>query len=178
MRAQHIICRTDADFARYALFFIKNRQDFRNNITLADALINIMHTLPESSIMLILDSNNQTIGWGNFRYVSSDYEPNPNGEIAFVDSVIIEEKYRSSKLFLDGFHRLIQHIANDNQRVQWMEFNVLASHRYLNRLYSKFALKIGEYDGAYERENRYRGNFQEIKKYLSTIREKTIKKYN
>ncbi|WP_053372882.1 hypothetical protein [Paenibacillus sp. FJAT-27812] len=169
MLAQHLICRTDADFARYALFFIKNRHDFRNHITLPDALINILHTLPESSIMLTLDSSNKPIGWVNFRYVTTGYEHDPNGEIAFVDSVIVDEKYRSSRLFLDGFYHLAQHIANDNPQVLWMEFNVLASHSYLNRLYAKFATKVSEQEGAHEREYRYRGNFQEVKTYLSSI---------
>jgi len=84
--------------------------------------------------MLILSQEGDTIGWVHYRYLSSNYEPVREGEIAFVDSVIINEAYRSSRLFIQGFRFLANHIAAENTKVKKFEFHALASHTYLNLL--------------------------------------------
>lgn len=167
MQAHYRLCQSDEDYAQFTLFFIRHRKDFSHQFSLADALMHTLLTIDISRILLILDEMNQTIGWMHYRYVAADYEPHPTGEIAFVDSVIMTEEYRSSRLFVRGFRHLVHHIAIENPLVSKFQFYTLQDHSYLNRLYAKFASIIGQREGYHGIENIFSANFPILLQYLN-----------
>ncbi|WP_231955994.1 GNAT family N-acetyltransferase [Aneurinibacillus soli] len=129
-----------------------------------------MHTLETigaSHIILVLDQMDNTIAWMNYGYVTKDYEPHPDGEIAFVDSVIMTETHRGSRLFVKGFHYLVNHINEENRHVRTFQFYALADNTYLTKLYSKFADIIGQRDGYHGRENIFSADFPRLLRYLN-----------
>ena len=168
MAAAHFrICTTDEDLAEYALFFIRNRSDFSRDFTLIDTLMHILATAGNAYIHLILDDNETTIGWVSYRYLNERGQEQQGGEIAFIDSVIMLKTYRSSRTFLRGFRYLANHMAQENSHVRKFQFNALADHAYLTRLYSKFAVIIGERDGYHGKENIFSADFPELLLYLN-----------
>lgn len=167
MLAHYQICRSGTDFAEYTMFFIKHRADFKRQFSLSDTLLHILQASAGTKIMLIKSTQNETIGWVHFKYLASNYEPDPQGEIAFVDSVIIDKAYRSSRLFTHGFRHLINHIAEENHHVKQFEFHCLASQAYLNRLYTKFAVIKAQKECDDEPENIYTADFFRLRLYLN-----------
>ncbi|OMF23858.1 hypothetical protein BK133_23500 [Paenibacillus sp. FSL H8-0548] len=170
MLAHYQICQSGTDFAEYTLFFIKHRADFKRQFSLSDTLLHILQASADDKIMLIKSPQNETIGWVHFKYLASSYESDPQGEIAFVDSVIIDNAYRSSRLFIEGFRHLISHIAEENKQVKQFEFHCLASQPYLNRLYSKFATLKAQRECDDELENIYLADFLQLQLYLNTTK--------
>lgn len=160
------ICRTDEDFVQFTLFFIRHHKDFSSNFSLSDTLMHTLETIQTSHIQLILDDSNRTIGWVVYRYVTADYEPHPEGEIVFIDSVIITKEYRSSRLFVTGLRQLLRHIAAENRHVRTFQFFALQNDRYLTRLYSKFATITGQRDGYHGTENIFSNDFHNVLKYF------------
>ncbi|MBW7475863.1 GNAT family N-acetyltransferase [Paenibacillus oenotherae] len=167
MTIHYRLCRTDEDFVRFTLFFIRHRKDFSADFSLSDTLMHALETIPSSHILLIAGSSDETIGWGMYRYVTADYEPHPEGEIVFVDSVVIGEKYRSSRLFVSGFRQLANHIAAENRHVRTFQFFALQDNPYLTRLYSKFAAIIGQREGYHGVENIFSTEFHNLLKYIN-----------
>ncbi|WP_068775877.1 hypothetical protein [Paenibacillus sp. FJAT-26967] len=170
MRAQYRICETDEDLAQFTLFFIRNRHDFSVHFTLYDAIVHTLETIRASRIMLVLDPSGLTIGWGYYRYLDRNNEHHPQGEIAFIDSVIISKAYRGSRVFMEGFHRLVQVMVEENTQVKVIQFCALADHPYLNKLYSKFADHTGEREGYYGQENIYSAEINRLKNYLNQFK--------
>lgn len=167
MAAYHYrVCRTEEDFVQFTLFFIRHRKDFSANYSLADVLMHTLETIPTSHIFLTLDGNNKIVAWGVYRYTDADYEPHPEGEIVFVDSAVIAEQHRSSRLFLNGLLHMVRHIAEENDNVRTFQFFALQDHAYLTRLYSKFATIVGQREGSHGMENIFSSNLHNILNYV------------
>ncbi|MCP1309984.1 GNAT family N-acetyltransferase [Paenibacillus tyrfis] len=167
MLAEYRVCRSDEDYAQYALFFIRHRQDFSRHFSLADALMHTLETIQTSTIVLVIDKKGQTIGWAHYRYMTPDGEAHPEGEIAFVDSAITTEAHRSSRLFVEGFRHLVHHMAAENRGIRVFQFHALADNAYLTRLYSKFARIIGRREGYHGTENLFSADFAALLHYVA-----------
>ncbi|SFE77482.1 hypothetical protein SAMN05216378_4031 [Paenibacillus catalpae] len=158
MPVRYSICQTDADLARYASFFIKNRTEFSKDYTLPVVLMHMLETLADAKIILIEDIDGQVIGWGKFEYRAPD--------TIFVDSVIIDKRLRSSRVFLDGFRYLVRYVHEQYPQVNQLSFRALSSQSYVNRLYSKFAIKTEEREGVFELESVYTAPLPNLLSYL------------
>jgi len=90
-----------------------------------------------------------------------------DGEIAYIDSVILEEKYRSTRLFLQGFRHLTHLMSQENPHIKQVRFNALADNQYIVGLYGKFAQVIGEQEGVFGREYSFSSPFEELLRYLN-----------
>ncbi|WP_282937509.1 GNAT family N-acetyltransferase [Paenibacillus sp. RC67] len=160
-------CESDEDLARFTLYFIQNRKDFTSAFTLYDTVDHVLQFVQQSHIILIEDDDGTLIGWGHYRYMDKDHGANPNGEIAFVDSVIVKESYRSSRIFIQGFRYLANQMAEENPEVKLFQFHALSENLYLNRLYSKFAQVIATHEGYHGTENIYSTEFSQLLHYLN-----------
>lgn len=158
MKAHYNVCQTDAELARYASFFIRNRTELSKDCTLQVVLMHMLDSLPASKVILIKDDEGHVIGWGQFEYRAPD--------TIYVDSVIIEKKHRSTRVFLDGFRYLARHILEQYPQAGQLTFRALSGNAYVNRLYSKFAVKTEELDGTIERETYYKADLRELLFYL------------
>ena len=167
MNIHYRVCKSDEDFVKYALFFIQHRKDFSRSFSLSDVLMHILEKVGDSHIILLLDEMDHTIAWMNYQYVTQDYELHPEGEIALVDSVVMADHHRGSRLFLNGFRYLVNHIYQENPHVRIFQFHALADHVYLTRLYSKFATIIGQREGYNGMDNVFSTDFSKLIRYLN-----------
>ncbi|WP_409344944.1 GNAT family N-acetyltransferase [Paenibacillus sp. MBLB4367] len=166
MLAQYRNCQSDDDYAQFTLYFICNRKNFNHQFSLADALVHVLESIPNSRIVLITDKMGVMIGWGHYRYINAENEFDPAGEIVFVNSVIVHPSYHSSLIFAEGFRHLVQQIAAENSCVNYLQFCAQIDNEYLNRLYRKFSRIIGQREGYYGIENVFQANFEELLQYV------------
>jgi hypothetical protein len=170
MSAHFRSCTSEEDYVQFTLFFIRNRLDFNRRFSLNDALFNVLETIHDSKIILVVDELDQVVGWGHYQYVTTEHEPDPQGEIVFIHSVILIPEYRSSRVFFTGFRYLVNQIIGENPQVKQVQFFAQMENVYLNRLYAKFARIIGQRDGYHGRENVYATEIGPLSAYLSTGR--------
>ncbi|WP_400164410.1 GNAT family N-acetyltransferase [Brevibacillus sp. TJ4] len=159
-------CTTDADLAQFTLAFIRQRSDFNSLFRLVDVLAMMLETLPDSLVILLEDEAGRTIGWIHYQYLNEELLPDPRGEVAFINSVILAEPYRSSRTFFHGFRRLAAHIREENSAVKEVRFFAQTENAYLNRLYAKFASIVEHRDGYHGPEHVYATDFSRLLSYL------------
>lgn len=159
-------CESDEDYAQFTLFFLRHRADFNPTFTLADALHHIVGTIDSTHILLVINTQNQVMGWSYYRFIDADGNPDAEGETVFVDSIIIAEELRRSRTFYQGFRDMVQQVARENSHVQSMQFHAETDNAYLNRLYSKFASVIDQTEGFFSSENIYAADFNELYRYF------------
>lgn len=99
MLAHYRNCQNDEDYAQFTLYFIRNRKDFNRQFSLADALVHVLEFIPNSHIILITDKMGAMIGWGHYRYLNTENEFDPKGEIVFVNSVIVHPLSQQSRIY-------------------------------------------------------------------------------
>ncbi|MGO4548407.1 GNAT family N-acetyltransferase [Paenibacillus sp. 2TAB23] len=177
MSAQFHVCQNDADRAEFVRYFIKNRNEFNRQFTLADTLLHILQSLHQSRIMLIKNGQGHTVGWMFFKYVDRHYETNPQGEIVFIDSAIMNASYRGGRLFFRGFRLMANYIQIDNPNVKQFEFRALESDAYLNKLYGKFASVIGQSEGNYGLENIFSTDFTQLLRLLNQSKNDNLRHF-
>ncbi|MFS0725579.1 GNAT family N-acetyltransferase [Paenibacillus sp. 1P07SE] len=158
-------CRSDADYARYVLYYIRNRHLFSERMNLLDTLFHVLTSLQETRILLIL-SEDDLIGWGQFGIVGESYRPDPEGTIMFMHSTVVDPAFRSNGLFLRGFRELIDSVAGETPQIREFHFFAQRDNAYLNRLYGKFARVIGQREGLHGEENIFATGMDELKRYL------------
>ncbi|MNK32227.1 hypothetical protein D3C87_506840 [compost metagenome] len=166
MLAHYRNCQNDEDYAQFTLYFIRNRKDFNRQFSLSDALVHVLESIPNSRIILITDKTGTMIGWGHYRYLNTENEFDPEGEIVFVNSVIVHPSYRSSRVFIQGFRYLVQQIVAENCNTKYLQFCTQIDNTYLNRLYAKFSRVIGQREGYHGVENVYSSDFGQLLQYL------------
>lgn len=159
LRARVSRCVSDTDYARFARFYVARSGEFYNQYTLHDALIHLITTTADSHVLLLDDDTDQLVGFAQYRYEEDD-------TIAFVDSTILAQEHRSGRVFFEGFRDLVRHILQENSNVRTLQFHALADHRYLNRLYGKFAQKTGVRDSPVGTENIYTAGMDPLLQYL------------
>jgi len=166
VKERYRVCRTDDDFAKFAHFFIRHRKAFSDRFSLVNAILHMLYTIEESRIMIIESEADQTIGAMLYRYQTADGNPDPDGDTAFVDSVVLIAALRSSRMFVRGFRHLVRHMLTENPKVQTFQFCAMQSNVYLTRLYSKFASIIGEKEGEFGMEHIFSADIRALAQYL------------
>lgn len=163
-------CIQDEDYVQFTLFFMRNRHEFSNQFTVSDTLYHVLDTIQHSKVILIFNQSDQVVGWGHYQYASPGQEPDPQGEIVFINSVILLEEFRGSRAFFHGFRFLVNQIMEENRHVKQFQFYAQSENEYLNRLYAKFADVIGEREGLYGHENIYSVDILQLAAYLRVER--------
>ncbi|RJX37236.1 hypothetical protein D3P09_23030 [Paenibacillus pinisoli] len=159
IRAATKLCERDSDYARFARFYLTYSRQFRRNYTIEIAAAHILMTLPTSYIFMYENESGEFIGFVQYYY-------EPDRHTAFIDSAILMEEYRSSRVFYEGIRDLVRHICSKYPTVRRIRFHALAENRYLNRLYGKFADRIGERDNGGDPEYIYSSEVSRLKAYL------------
>jgi len=167
MTAHFRRCSGDQDLVKFTLFFIHNRLEFNRQFTLIDAIYHVLENIQDSQIILVVDPQDNVIGWGHYQYVTKEHQPDPHGEVVFIFSAIIKQEFRSSRLFLQGFRYMVEQIEAENSQVKEVRFFVQSENTYLNRLYAKFASIVGERDGDHGHEHIYATDFAQLRDYLA-----------
>ncbi|RJE86189.1 hypothetical protein D3P07_19110 [Paenibacillus sp. 1011MAR3C5] len=159
IRAEIKLCERDSDYARFAGFYIVHRRQFRRNYTIDSASAHILMTLPSCHILLVENGTGDLIGFTQYYYEADT-------DTAFIESAILLEEYRSSRVFFEGFRDMVRFVCRDYPSVRRFRFHVLAENRYLNRLYRKFADPAGERESYDEPELIYISELYRLKAYL------------
>ncbi|MFF2483838.1 GNAT family N-acetyltransferase [Paenibacillus sp. NPDC058071] len=152
-------CLCDDDFASFARFYIAHSREFHSQYSLPDALLYVLDSLSSFRLMLLDNKDGQLSAFILYQYED-------NGAAVFIDSAILASPYRSSRVFFLGFRDIVKQIGVENGNASRMRFHALADQAYLNRLYSKFARRIGEREGTNGHENVYETSMQELRQYL------------
>ncbi|MDT9720080.1 hypothetical protein QVE09_14280 [Paenibacillus sp. ClWae2A] len=122
----------DEDYARFARFYLTNSDEFDEQYMLHDALLHLISTVQQAHLLLFDDEQGQLSAFIQYRYTK-------DRNTAFIDSAILAEKYRSSRVFFAGLRDVVLWICEENCDIQTLQFHAVAENRYINRLYSKFA---------------------------------------
>lgn len=164
-RAHASRCMEDADYARFTRFYLSNSEELDRDYTLHDALLNLMHTLPDSHIMLFDNDEGELIGFIQYQYGE---DPDSAGVTLTIDAAILASAYRGSRVFFAGFREFLELILRGKPDVKLVQFYALADHRYLNRLYSKFARPCGVRQSSHRDvdENRYVQSMEQLLQYF------------
>ncbi|PZT53801.1 hypothetical protein [Paenibacillus silvae] len=123
----------DEDYARFARFYLANSDEFDEQYMLHDALFHLIDTIQQTHLLLFDDDQGQLSAFIQYRYIE-------NVHTAFIDSAVLVKKYRSSRVFFAGLRDVVLWICEENRHVQTIQFHAAANNRYINRLYSKFAV--------------------------------------
>lgn len=166
------LCESDEDYAQFSLFFIRHRKDFNSQFSLYNSLEHLLETMDFSQSILSYNTKGELICCAHYWYTNEGLEPDPKGRAVFIDFVLISKEVRSSRVFFDGFRDLANLIAEDNRGVKQMLFHAQAENAYLNRLYSKFAIPIGEHEGYNGAEIKYASDLTSLLHYLNRIKMK------
>ncbi|RIX51544.1 GNAT family N-acetyltransferase [Paenibacillus nanensis] len=152
-------CDLDKDYARFARFFIAHCNQFHPKYNLYDAIAHIITSVPGSRLMLFDDERGELAGYVHYRYDES-------GTTVFIDSTILISAYRSSRVFYRGFCEVIRQVMLESGGVRVVRFHALGDQAYLNRLYGKFAKRIGELESERGQEVVYETDFEALLGYL------------
>ncbi len=163
-------CVRDEDFVTFTRFFIRHRAEFNNGFSLSDIVAHILQCIQVSHVVLIEDNTNNVVGYLHYRFVTPENQPDPGGEIVFIDSAILLKEHRTPLSFTEGFHYILRQIAQENNRVKQVQFRAKADNAYLNRLYAKFAHFIGEYEAYNGTENIYSADFATLYQFINNFR--------
>lgn len=155
-------CASDSDYARFARFYLRRSKEFRSQYTIYEAAAHILTTMQGTRILLFENESGELIGFIQYQYVESE-------ATAFIESVILSEEYRSSRVFFEGFRDLARQVCREYAGVKQFRFHALSDNRYLNRLYGKFAAKSGERNGADGTENVYIAELDGLLTYLGIV---------
>lgn len=159
IRAEAKLCESDSDYARFARFYIAHSRQFRRNYAIDSAALHILMTLPSTRILTFENEARDLIGFIQYRFEEDT-------AAAFIESTILLDEHRSSRVFFEGFRDLVRYVCRDYPAVRHFRFHVLAENRYLNRLYGKFADKAGVRDSDGEPEFIYIAGLGVLKAYL------------
>ncbi|RXZ83259.1 hypothetical protein EBB07_08015 [Paenibacillaceae bacterium] len=159
-------CKTPEDFAAYSVYFIRNRKAFNPRYGLNDALSHLLGYVDHAQILLVYNADERLVGYGHYDYVDEDLTFDLQGDTVFIHAAILSPDYRRGRFFYEGLIRLFQLIAEEAHNVQHVRFAAEADHRYLNRLYSKFAAVVGQREGLHGMDNIYGVSFKEMLRYL------------
>lgn len=86
----------DEDYARFARFYLTNSDEFDEQYMLHDALLHLISTVQQAHLLLFDDEQGLLSAFIQYRYTEDRHT-------AFIDSAILAEKYRSSRVFLQDF---------------------------------------------------------------------------
>lgn len=152
-------CSGDRDYAELSRFYLKNCRDFDDEYMLQDGLLYLISTISDSQFLLYLDSEGRLIGLLQYHW-------DPEFESVFIDSAILAKELRSSRFFYTGLRDMVTAVREDYPEGQALYFYALATNRYTNRLYHKFAefTEVRERNG--RRENLYTADMARLSQYL------------
>lgn len=170
MKIEYDFGSSGENLAAFSLYFIRHRKAFSRNFTLEKALLHLLETLSVSELLLLRDEQRAIVGYASFRCQQLDGQPDPQGKVAFVDSVVLEEDHRSSRVFVRSFREMVRYMLENYRGVQLFQFHALADQPYLNRLYGKFAEITGQAEGIHGPENIYTVDIDKLYSYLTSFK--------
>ncbi|WP_052310088.1 hypothetical protein [Paenibacillus senegalensis] len=144
---------------------MNNSKELNEDYMLDEALLHLIQTLPDTLIMLVENDLGELIAFIQYQYGK---QPDSGEMLLTIETAILASDYRKSRVFYEGFRSILQHILEENPEVKQVQFYALADHRYLNRLYSKFAKRSGVRQSSQRNieENRYIQDIGQLMKYL------------
>ncbi|MDF2661184.1 MAG: hypothetical protein K0Q94_3975 [Paenibacillus sp.] len=145
MSAHFQHCVADDDYAKIGLFLLQNKQDVHPSFTTLDAISLLYSYLTDGHLYLALDTDQRVIAASAYYHGTAEQEFQDTN-IALIDIVIVDPAYRGTRLFLNGFRRMVHDIAAAHPEVEEIRLAALAENEYLCRLYARLT------ESRYERE--------------------------
>lgn len=152
-------CKRDKDYARFASYYIEHSHEFDEQYPFQEAIVHLVVSLHESRIHLFDDENGQLQGFIQYRYGADQ-------DTVLIDSAMVSPEYRSGHAFYKGFGDWLRQVIEEDKDVRSVRLHVRADHGYLNRLYAKFAKRIGEREINGRVEAVYESAIDDLRRYL------------
>ena len=161
---------TDDDRAQFALFFIKNKEQFSKDILLRNAIVYILSCIEYSTIMFTYNEEDKLIGAVNCWPAAEDHSYVDNGTILFISSAVLLVEERRTVTFMKGFRDLVNESIVIHPNINEVRFTARADNLYLNKLYSKCATYYKSIEGEYGLEHVYYVSYEALRAYLNKIK--------
>lgn len=139
-------CETDEHFEKYARFMIKNRKEI--HIEVKDLIPAICDHFNVGRIIIVLNENDDVIAAVSY-FIGRSEDISEDDEIAFLDSTILLEQYRTGFIFIRGLKSIVDDIIQTNRTVKEIRLVVHENNKYVQKLYGKFAKCIEKRDEHY-----------------------------
>ncbi|GMK39296.1 hypothetical protein PCCS19_23500 [Paenibacillus sp. CCS19] len=152
-------CKRDKDYARFASYYIEHSHEFDEHYPFQEAIVHLVVSLHESRIHLFDDENGKLQGFIQYRYEADQ-------DTVFIESSIVSPAYRSGYAFYRGFGDWLRQVIEEVKDVRSVRLHVRADHGYLNRLYAKFAKRIGERESNGRLVAVYESACDDLRRYL------------
>ncbi|MGG3801164.1 hypothetical protein [Metabacillus fastidiosus] len=163
-----IKCVAEEDYEKFTYFFLRNRNEFDDVYPILDTVGSIYTMISETNILLFYD-NDKVIAAMSYSYGTRECNFEDK-HIVFIDCSLIENKYRKSYLFIRGFQEVVRHMAEENKDCKEVRFYAYRHHKYIHRLYKKFATVIEEKEGYFGLQDVFSVEFDRLVTYLGRFK--------
>lgn len=136
-------CELEMDYGAYIKFLIRHHDELNLPYSFAMKLSFLSSPLMMGKAMLVMQEEPyQIVGAAGFVYGTgaNDYE---DRHVCQVEVAFIRKEYRNTCLFARGLQALLEQMKAGNPNVELVQFWVPAEHRGLDKLFSKFAERVG-----------------------------------
>ncbi|MDQ0230321.1 hypothetical protein [Metabacillus malikii] len=134
MTLKIIECKSDANYEKYATFFLKYRKDIYPLEDVQTIVTLMCDIYLRSHIFLLFDKQMNTVG-----SVTYSFEHDQNEMI--IEQALLHPDYRGTMTFIRCMREIIDKAIKSMPTIQTITFHAEVNNPYINRMYSKFAKK-------------------------------------
>ncbi|MFF5993253.1 hypothetical protein AAGS61_00705 [Lysinibacillus sp. KU-BSD001] len=170
-----VLCKKEEDYEKFILFFLRNRNIFSNDYSLLEAVGSLYIMMGETNIVNFINDEGEIIAAICYSYGTreNNFE---DKHIVFVDCAIIEKQYQGSLVFVRYFQQWIKYLEREDEKPEEIQFHAHRHHKYVHRLYNKFAKVIGEAEDQFGIKDVFSVEYDRLVAYLDRFnREKVYK---
>lgn len=132
------LCASDDDYAKASLFILERRRDLHPAFTTLD-MVALLYSYATDGHLFVAEKDDGELIAASAYYRGTPERDHEDKRVAFVDLVIMDRRFRGSRVFMAGLKSLVDHIAAEYPEIEEMRFAALADNAYICKLYAKFA---------------------------------------
>lgn len=164
-----VLCETEADLEAFVLFFFRNRSSFSEEFTVRHAVESLYIMLSETKTLLFFHRSGELLGALNYSYGTREQQFQDTN-VLFVDSALIEEKFRNTRSFVRGYQQFLAHVTVENPDVDMMKFHAYQHDSYIHRLYGKLAAVVETHEDEMGHKDVFAAPFMKVKSFVDSFR--------
>lgn len=163
-----LVCREAKDLARCLIFIIETKRTADPHINIVDIYEMMLRSMRYGNVICYDNEHGVTVGMASYTIgtMEEDYR---DTDIAHVEYCLMDPALQGSFYFLKCLQFLTQTIVNEHPNVEWMTMRAYVKVKRNNRLYSKFAQKVGQIQGEKGLLNVYKTHVEQLQAYLQRL---------
>ncbi|TLS49102.1 hypothetical protein FE782_27050 [Paenibacillus antri] len=160
------ICREDSDFSRCMTFLLETRRTADPGLRTEDAYAAMLRVLTYGALFRVEDERGEIAGLAGYT-IGSPHQEYEDREVAYVEYCLAPVSRHGTSFFLKGLGMLVRTIQERHADVEWLSLAAAEDHPRNNRLYSKFARRIGRIEHPRMSMNVYAAPIEDVAKYTA-----------